>query len=246
MSKHGFARLKKRSHGKEDLATNKILHICKVYLPVRGGVQRVVHLISSSLTNFTHHILTTGEDGAVAEQTLDRAEISRCRSYGQIASMPIAPSLISKVVTKTSQHNLIALHYPFPLAELALLCSFSGTPIIVHWHSDIIAQRKLKWIVAPLTFLILLRAKAIVATSEKMIDNSFWLRRFSKKVQLIPYGMESVTPSRSLPLAPNGYFALIGRHVSYKGIDVAIRALKYCNARLYIVGDGPLLSLIHI
>ncbi|MEM7358815.1 MAG: glycosyltransferase [Pseudomonadota bacterium] len=240
MSKHDFAKLKNIEKGKDGSESSKVLHICKVYLPVKGGVQRVVQRITARLADFTHQVITTGEDGAVDRQQLDRADVIRCRSYGQLASMPIAPSLPGQVIKIARKQDLIALHYPFPLAELALCFFFSNTPIVVHWHSNIIAQKKLKWLVAPLTLVVLWRAKAIVATSGRMIENSFWLKRFRNKVRTIPYGMESVTPSQTLPLAPNGYFVVIGRHVSYKGIDVAIRSLEHSDHRLIIVGDGPL------
>jgi len=220
----------------------KILHVCKVYFPVMGGVQKVVSLVTSLLPQFSHHVLTTGEDGAILEQEIDGVAISRCRSYGQIASMPIAPSLIFRMVRLFKRQDLIAIHYPFPLAEIALVFCFKSVPVVVHWHSNIVAQRKLRWIVAPFTLLMLLRAKSVVVSSTAMIDNSTMLKAFRKKTQIIPYGIAEAKASMQSSDACDAYFVLIPRHVSYKGIDVAIRSIRNTAHKLVLVGDGPLLE----
>lgn len=220
--------------------TPSVLHICKVFLPVAGGVQKAVAQITSTVSNFSHTVLTTGEDGAINRQQLANAEVVRSRSYGQIASLPIAPSLIRRVISIARRHNLIAIHYPFPLAELAVLFLPFPPPIVVHWHSDIIAQKKLRWLVAPLTFLLLLRCKAIVVTSENMMPQSWFLRTFKKKVHFIPYGISAAPSVDKTSSTQAPYFLIIGRHVSYKGIEVAIKSMAAVEASLVIAGDGPL------
>ena len=217
-----------------------ILHICKVYIPVKGGVQRVVQGITTALPNFFHCVVTTGLDGAIRQQRVDEGEIFRCRAYAEIASMPIAPSLLPLVFSSARKASLIALHYPFPLAEAALSLTPFTPPIVVHWHSEVIAQRKLKWLVAPITLVILLRAKAIIVTSQRMLPKSFLLKLFQRKIHYIPYGIPPAVLTAPITHPGPDYFLLIGRHVSYKGIDVAIRSMQKINCRLVIVGDGPL------
>ncbi|MFT5612472.1 MAG: glycosyltransferase involved in cell wall biosynthesis [Arenicella sp.] len=217
-----------------------ILHICKVYLPIRGGVQKVVQSISSLTNAFNHHVLTTGEDGAVSSQTIDGATITRCRSYLEIASMPIAPSIIGQTIKQAKKCQLICVHYPFPLADLALMMTVEAPPIIVYWHSNIVVQKKLKWLTYPLVYLTLRRAKVIVVTSERMIENSTLLTRFREKVKIIPYGLSAVDRVQASDEILEDYFVLVARHVSYKGIEIAIQALGNIDTRLVIVGDGPL------
>lgn len=219
----------------------KVLHVCKVYLPVKGGVQRVVKLITEQLDNFNHTILTTGEDGAIWEQQLDHARVLRCRSYAQIASLPIAPSIITRLSASFKKYDLIAIHYPFPLADAGLLLCFGRTPCIIHWHSNIVAQRYLRWLVAPFSLLMFLRSSAIVVTDPSMIENSLWLRLFKRKCRIIPYGIEAPSNDDNQFDTPP-YLVLVGRHVSYKGMDVALRALLYCDTEIKIIGDGPLFN----
>jgi glycosyltransferase involved in cell wall biosynthesis len=155
--------------------------------------------------------------------------------------LPIAPAIILKLIREFNQHDLIAVHYPFPLADIGLLFCFSRKPLIIHWHSNIVAQRYLRWLVAPFSFLMLWRARAIVVTDQAMVNNSLLLRMFSKKCQRIPYGIESL-PDRHEQTAVPEYLVMVGRHVSYKGMNVAMHALLHCDARLRIIGDGPLFS----
>ncbi|MEO0368727.1 MAG: glycosyltransferase [Pseudomonadota bacterium] len=218
---------------------NSVLHVCKVFLPVRGGVQRVVAQITQSVEKLNHTVLTTGVDGAIRSEKKYEAQIKRKYSPLEIASMPIAPSLAWYILTKSSQYGLIALHYPFPLAEAAIALNPFSPKIVIHWHSEIIAQRKLKWLVMPITFLLLLRAKKIVVTSQNMIDASSILKHFKSKLIVVPYGMPSINTENTNNQEDN-FFLMVGRHVSYKGIDIAIRAISLGDQKLVVCGHGPL------
>lgn len=196
--------------------------------------------IANFSTEHAHHVLTTGEDGAIHEQVIDGAKVIRCRSYLEIASMPIALSMLGETRRRAKASDLLLVHYPFPLADLALALTFKLPPLVVFWHSNIVAQKKLKWLTYPFVLLTLWRATTIVATSERMIENSSLLKRFRRKVRIIPYGLPALKARKIALREQEKYFILIGRHVSYKGIDIAIEAMKHVDAQLIVVGDGPL------
>jgi rhamnosyl/mannosyltransferase len=223
-----------------NICSDRILHICKVYLPVRGGVQKVVHSITSLSKQHSHYVITSGEDGAISKQKLDDTFIIRSRSYLQVASMPIAPAMINQIIKMAKKCQIVCVHYPFPLADLALAMVIRLPPLVVYWHSNIVAQEKLKWLTYPLIYFTLKRATAIVVTSEQMVENSKLLTRFRAKVKIIPYGLPAAKEIQVETNAYNNYFVLVGRHVSYKGIGIAIRALQDIDAHLVIVGNGPL------
>lgn len=224
----------------------KVLHSCKVFLPVSGGVQRIVSNITEALRSFEHTIITTGEDGCITHEKLGSTTIRRSRSYLTLASMPIAPSLPLQLIRAARNADVIAVHYPFPLAELATLCMPWRRPIVVHWHSEVVAQKRLRWLVAPITLLLLWRARAIIATSDHMLQHSWLLQRVHQKVHFIPYGAKAARRTNFKAIEhfsadiPNQPFVLVGRHVSYKGIKLAIAAMRRVDARLHIYGDGPL------
>ncbi len=220
----------------------KALHICKVFLPIKGGVQRVVFAITKILSGYQHTVVTTGPDGAIRRERIGNADVLRSYSYGEFASMPFAPRLISSVIKNARKHDLVVLHYPFPLADLALMFVPFAPPIIIHWHSEIVAQKKLKWLVAPFSYISLKRASHIIVTSDKMQTSSFWLRKFAHKVRHVPYGLPATPTEKPIDELTKPYFLAVGRHVSYKGFATLIRALKHCKENLVIAGNGPLLE----
>ncbi|MBL4674563.1 MAG: glycosyltransferase [Arenicella sp.] len=201
-----------------------------------------MHSITSLSKQHTHYVITSGEDGAIPKQKLNGTFITRSRSYLEVASMPIAPRMVGEIIKMAKKCHIICAHYPFPLADLALAMIIRLPPLVVYWHSNIVAQKKLKWLTYPLIYLTLKRATAIVVTSERMIENSTLLTRFRAKVKIIPYGLPTIreTPADTNAYTDSEYFVLVGRHVSYKGIDIAIRALQEIDTHLVIVGSGPL------
>lgn len=225
----------------------RILHICKVYLPTNGGIQRVVQSIASLSSQYCHEVLTTSTDRTSTSKENNDIQVTRCKAYTEISAMPIAPKMIPHAISIMKECALTCIHYPFPLADLALFLSTKPSKVIVFWHSNIVAQTRLKWLVFPLTYLTLKRADAIVTTSKYMIQNSWTLKHFQEKVEIIPFGIPEIKPkplSKRLgkhSFKSNSYFVIVGRHVPYKGIDVAIRALQNTNNQLVIVGAGPLL-----
>jgi len=85
----------------------------------------------------------------------------------------------------------------------------------------------------------LTRCKAIVVSSPRLVEHSRLLKKFEDKCHVIPFGYE---PQKGNEITDDGYFLCIGRHVPYKGIDVLIRSLQYCDAHIRIIGIGPLLK----
>ena len=184
-------------------------------------------VISTSAGSST---ITSSEDG----------ELITVRSMGEIKSLPISPGLAPVLLKKARKSDLLVVHYPFPLADAAIaLVRFRLPPVIIYWHSEIVSQKYARWLVKPMTHLMLLRCKAIIVSSPKMIEHSKLLKQHRGKCHIIPFGYE---PQRSVEISDDGYFLCIGRHVHYKGIEVLIRSLIYCDAYIRIIGTGPLLA----
>ncbi|MFT7528088.1 MAG: glycosyltransferase involved in cell wall biosynthesis, partial [Arenicella sp.] len=148
----------------------KILHVCKVYLPHKGGVQAVVSKIFSGLNNhYQQEILTTSKSKARA----DDENILLARSLLQVKSLPIAPSIISKLWKKLGSVDMVCIHYPFPLADIAIATyPFQKPIIVVYWHSEIVSQKYLKVILRPFTKRMLRLADKIIVSSPEMVKHS--------------------------------------------------------------------------
>ena len=233
----------------------KVLQLGKFYPPDIGGIESVMQdicdginarglicdvLCSSSSYNFSYEILDS------------RARIYRTKSFGKLASTSITPQMIFTLQKLIKAYDIIHLHLPDPMANLALFLSdIQGKLIILHWHSDIIKQRHLLKLYAPLQSWLLQRAHSIIATSPKYALESAFLQPYRDKCVSIPIGIDDIAPSSlesTLPQPPaqskNGekkiIFAL-GRLVAYKGFEYAIEAMtllpQYC---LHIGGTGAL------
>jgi len=211
-------------------------------MPVKGGVQRVVSALVEAQTADYHTILSTSDISESESRVDEKLKVVLARSYLEIASLPIAPMLVWRYWRESKKADVIVVHYPFPLADLAIALSLSSPPIIVYWHSDIVAQSRLKWLVAPFTYLLLLRAKSIVVTSDRVSETSWWLKKFRKKIIFIPYGTQPVRVHPLTQMPFESFYLMVGRHVSYKGFDVGIKAMQFHNQNMVIIGRGPLLS----
>jgi rhamnosyl/mannosyltransferase len=134
---------------------------------------------------------------------------------------------------------------------LALLASPRVRPLIVTHHSDIVRQRVLKYLVRPVEAAIYRRAARLLVDSPPYVNGSDSLRPFRDKVEALPLGID-LAPYRQPSAAalrhgeelrkrhPGPLWLAVGRLVYYKGLDVALRALRDVPGTLHIVGTGPM------
>jgi len=227
---------------------NRILHVCKVYWPVKGGIQVVVEWIGKGLQDkFAFTILSTSKKPI--DKDLGYASLRFSRSFGEVFSLPIAPGIFFKLWTAIRSYKVIAVHYPFPLVDVALaLIPFRLPKIVVYWHSEIVSQRIASVFMKPFTWVMLKRSSAIIVSSPDMLEHSKLLSNYRHKCHVIPFASPHKPISETDFLAnqpsESDYFISVARHVPYKGLDVLINAYAESSShkRLVIVGSGPLLE----
>jgi len=229
----------------------KVLHICKVYLPTQGGVQVVVDWIANGLNNrgVSSNVLSTSKSGST-EYEHNKIKVENARSFGDIFSLPIAPSIITKIWGKANSYDIVCVHYPFPLADIALaLMPVRKFRLVVYWHSEIVSQKLSSLLILPFTKLLLHKADKIVCSSPNLVEHSIRLKSYRNKCEVIPFGMPRQSQERHQEKpSQSTNFLFIGRHVPYKGIGTMIRAFaraseQFCSdsLTLTIVGNGPLI-----
>ncbi len=220
--------------------TKKILQVCKVYFPVKGGVQIFAERLAKQIQKkYASTILTTAESSSGTEQTVF-GEVIRCKSYFELFSMPFAPALFVRVFSQAARADVVLSHSPFPLADVAILLNFIRIKkLVVYWHSDVVSQKLLRMLLSPITHMMLRRADAIAVSNPVLIECSPYLARYREKCIVVPIGFEP-NPEAAGIVKDKGYFLFVGRHVRYKGIGVLIEATKRSDVKLVVVGDGPL------
>jgi rhamnosyl/mannosyltransferase len=124
--------------------------------------------------------------------------------------------------------------------------------LVITHHSDIVRQKVLRHLFAPLEKIVYSRAARIISNSPTYIGGSPILQRYHQKVETIPMGLNLERYQNPSPAATEfaaklrekygqNIWLMVGRCVYYKGFDTAIRALKSVPGVLLIVGQGPMI-----
>ncbi|RXH23429.1 MULTISPECIES: glycosyltransferase [Bradyrhizobium] len=233
-------------HTSDNPRRPSVLHIFKIYYPdLFGGTLTVIRDICASLKDaFASAVLVCSQSPEKREIVVDDVPVERVRSFGNLLSLPAAPTYPWRLWRKIAAHDLLALHAPFPLADLVFAFGFGRKrPLVVHWHADIVTHAGLRWFVEPLMRRTLQRAKAIVVSDHVLVDNTPLLREFEDKCHVVPFGID--TSGYDWPkIEPHhvndrGRLVLAcGRLVPYKGFDVLVRAAAAHNFEVWIIGEG--------
>jgi ABC-type polysaccharide/polyol phosphate export permease/glycosyltransferase involved in cell wall biosynthesis len=223
-----------------------VLHIFKVYYPdLFGGTLTVIRDICASLKHlYASAALVCSQAAERKTIVVDEVPVERVRSFGNLLSLPVAPAYPLRLWRRIAEHDLIALHAPFPLADLVFALGLGRSrPLVVHWHADIVTHAGLRRFVEPLMRQTLRRARAIIVSDRVLVDNTPLLREFEDKCRVVPFGIDTTHYdwSHLEPHHVNDRGRLVlacGRLVPYKGFDVLIRAAVDRAFETWIIGEG--------
>lgn len=242
-----------------DLRQVRCLQLTKFYPPFNGGIETTVRDISNGLTRrgWCVEVLcshterrTVREPGAIT--------VTRVASLAQVASTSISPMLVPWLARRQSEQDVIHVHLPNPMANLALWLTRPRAKLFLHWHSDIVKQKRLLKLYEPLQAWLLERADAIFATSSRYAESSPWLRAHMHKVHIAPSCIEDplqiTTPAQRRTAVERIHAAwpgkrivfALGRMTYYKGFDVLIEAARHLPKDVVVLigGSGELLELL--
>jgi len=226
----------------------KVLQLGKFYHPAVGGMETALKDICESLSDQIEFRVLVANTRFRTTHENGRIRVTRAASMGKLLSCPVAPSF--PLWAKSWKCDLMHVHLANPLAELSALMAPRDLPIVAHFHSDVV--RPLPAAVRPVYKQFLhafyRRANCIVVPSPRHIDISNFVPHYRQKCRVVPFGIRTsrfdldeagrrkVTELRDgLPTV-----LFVGRLVPYKGVEFLIRAMADINARLWIVGSGPL------
>jgi glycosyltransferase involved in cell wall biosynthesis len=214
----------------------RILHLAKYYWPRSGGMERVVQSLAEGAANLGHQVEVVAVEsrGRAGSPGRQRSSVTRAFSFAALGTQEIAPGYIAAA---WKQADIIHVHHPHPLADVACLLRARRTPVVVTQHAD---SRRSAY--RPLTRLVLRRAAAVVVPSRAHLALSSELEGYESKVEVVPFGIDQTRWEVVPPPPPGGTprAIFIGRLVAYKGVDILLRALERVpELRLDIVGSGP-------
>lgn len=225
----------------------RVLHVGKFYSPHRGGIETYLKSICGALRDkLDLHVIVANDGRETVEDVVDGIKVTRVATLCRLASASICPGLAKAI--RDADADLVHLHYPNPPAAIAYLASGHRGRLVIGYHSDVIRQRTLNTLLAPVLERTFHRASAVIASSQRYLDSSPVLSDWTARCQVIPYGIAAkryefcdtaqVAAIRK-QFGPHLVMAA-GRLVYYKGFEYLIRAMKNTPGSLIIAGNGPL------
>lgn len=234
----------------------RILHIPNFYAPNKGGIESICQYIIANLPSYEHRVICFSTNGSTYSEEVDGIIVRKVGRFYKIASQSLSYSYFFelKKILQDYKPDLVHFHAPNPLIMIYLLRLLpESCKLIVHWHSDIVAQKQLYLLVRSFERSLLKRADTIFITSPNYLGGSIPLQSVKNKVRVIANGIESDLFSMNAELQvrcdelrekyqQKKLVFFIGRHVPYKGLKFLLEAEKYVQheCRILIAGTGPL------
>ena len=231
----------------------RVLQLGKFFPPILGGIEIVTWELAEGLhqSGIDVEVLCANQGpDTVREQAPSGYGVVRAGSWGQLLATSMSPSLVVEMSRRRHSQDVIHVHMPDPMAAVAIWATRPESRVVVHWHSDVVRQRRAQTLYRPLQDWLLARADAVIATSDAYAHASGAL----SKVTVVPIGLSDRRfPSLGAPEAVSRIrgrwrhvvFAL-GRMTYYKGFDVLVQAARELpdDCGVIIGGHGERLEVL--
>jgi len=237
----------------------KVLQVGKFFQPYKGGIELVSLGLAEALNSndIICDVLCISHDNANIDENFNY-HVFRAKSILNFGSTSISIDFIKIFKRIADNYDIIHLHLPNPMAHLAIMLCRPKAKIVLHWHSDIIRQKKLLFFYRPLLKRLVLKASAIIGATKSHVDESDFSEYFNKKKFIIPYifdyetlianDIDNQAVDEIRKKHPNKKILFsIGRHVYYKGFENLVMALKSLSDDYVVIigGTGPEKEFLH-
>lgn len=231
----------------------KILHVYRTYFPdTQGGLEEVIRVLARGMQEQGVDVVVlypSRRVRRVEESLVDGVRVCRVPELFELASCNVFVRGIGAFRRWAAWADVVHYHFPWPFADVLHLVFAVGikSKTVITYHSDVVRQKYMGRLYAPLMRRFLRAADVVVATSENYVRSSQELQRLNVAPTVIPIGiddsrlanpdLEQVDKWRSR--VGSGFFLFIGVLRYYKGLDVLLRAAAGTSLQVVIAGDGP-------
>lgn len=228
----------------------RILQLGKFY-PVGGGVEKVMYDLVVGLSNrgiACDMLCAYDGKGRTEVDVSPQNKVICTKTLLKKYATMISPEMMFRLCRMASGYDIIHVHHPDPMAALSLWVSGYKGKVVLHWHSDIVKQKKLLSFYMPLQNWLIRRADLIVGTSPVYIANSDHLTEVQQKCTYLPIGIKPIVPTADGVKKIKEQYAgkkivfSLGRLVHYKGYRFLVDAARFLDDDYVILigGSGPL------
>lgn len=227
----------------------RVLHFFKTYWPdTFGGVERTIHALARGCRahGIEADVLALSPKPKPEAFMFDDHLVTQVKCDLDVASTGFSRDAFGAFRRLAREADVINYHFPWPFMDMVELAVPHGKPVVVTYHSDIVKQKLLLKLYNPLMHRFLARADRIIATSPNYLASSPVLQRHSKKVEVVPLGLDEgdYPPADSARIEhwrqrfPGGFFLFVGVLRYYKGIHILYEAAKLTNLPVVVIGGG--------
>lgn len=221
-----------------------------------GGVENICKYLVEGCVRHETAVVCFNAQREDRVDEVNGHKVYRVGTWINIARQALSPSYFKVLKRAIDEFEPDVIHFhwanPFPAAVLLTMIP-KDVKLVVHWHMDIIRQKRIYPFIRPVETALLKRADRILVTSPVYRDHSRPLQPFLQKVGVVPNAFDK---EALLPKAGDGariqalretfggksIVFFIGRHIPYKGLPCLIEAEKRvkCDCVFVIAGSGPL------
>jgi glycosyltransferase involved in cell wall biosynthesis len=225
----------------------RVLHVYKTYPPDDfTGVPRVIHALCEGMAplGVKSTVLALSKNYGGTVQRVDGHAVHFAKQDINIASAGLSLSAFSLFRRLLREADVVNYHLPWPMADVLHLAVRPKMPAVVTYHSDIVRQKNLLKLYAPVRDLFLRDVDAVIATSPNYLASSPVLQKFADKSRSIPIGIPDVAPSDRERLARwrnelgTGFFLFVGALRYYKGLQFLMQAAHQTGLPVVVAGAG--------
>lgn len=228
----------------------RVLHLYRTYFPeTQGGLQEAIRQLCLATQSHAvdNSVFALARQPGSGELDLPEGRLVRARSWLEVASCDIGGwAAFTRCRAVADQCDIIQIHYPWPFADLLLpFIRRRNQPVVVTYVSDIVRQRGLGQLYAPLRKRLLGRASRIVASSPNYAATSEVLQDYKDKLVCIPHCLGEISAPEPARCAlweqtlGRDFFLFVGVLRYYKGLDYLVAAASQVNSLIVIAGEGP-------
>jgi rhamnosyl/mannosyltransferase len=191
-------------------------------------------------------VVTPSGSGRRLDARVGEVRVIRVPEFGRYASAPLCPT--APLELRRLRPDLVHLHFPNPMGDLAYLLSATRAPVVVTYHADIIKQKAFLPVYRPVLRALFGRVSRIIVAAEENVRSSSMLSEYRDRCAVIPYGVEAgafvpegdeASEVERLRASAGHRIALfVGAARYYKGLDVLLRAMVDVDGHLFVAGRG--------
>lgn len=231
----------------------RVLQVYRTYFPdPQGGLQEAIRQIALATQPFgvETRIFTLSPTPHPAVLQRPEGGVVRSRSWAAPASCDLGgPDAFARFAEQVRWADIVHYQFPWPFADLLHLLTRVRKPTLMTYVSDIVRQRALGTVYAPLMRRMLRSMDLVVTTSPAYARTSPVLASLApERLRVVPLGIveesyrDAIEGARGIDLtgrvqAP--YFLAIGVLRYYKGLHFLVEAAAITGLRVVIAGDGP-------